>query len=83
MKTEDGGGSSSVFNSACCAAGTSASASSKMTTRRRPSNGRYARPVDDVADLIDFDGAAVARLDDQHVGMDAAGDARARRAAPA
>ena len=38
------------------------------------------RAIDDVAHLIDLDGAAVARLDDQHVGMNAASDARAGRA---
>ena len=77
MKTDDGGGSSSVFSSAFCAGGTSASASSMMTTRRRPSNGRYAARSIDVAHLLDLDRAAVARLDDEDVGMDAARDARA------
>ena len=54
-----------------------------MTTRRRPFERPVGRPVDDVAHLVDLDRAAVARLDDQDVGVDAAGDARTRRAAPA
>src|SRR5262249_18822819 len=41
------------------------------------------RAIDDVADLVDLDGAAVAWLDDEHVGVDAARDALAGGALPA
>ena len=38
------------------------------------------RPIDDVSHVFDLDGAAVARLDDENVRMDATGDADAGRA---
>src|SRR6185436_1080573 len=41
------------------------------------------RPIDDIAHLIDLDRAAVARFDDDNVRVDATGNARTCRTAPA
>ena len=77
MNTDADGGSSSVFSSAFCAGGTSASASSMIDDAAPPFERPIAGAVDDVAHLVDLDRPGVARLDDEHVGVDAAGDARA------
>ena len=80
MNTDDGGGSSSVLSSAFCAGGDErvglVDDDDAAPSFERP----VLRAIDDVAHLIDLDRAAVARLDEQDVGMDAARDARARGA---
>ena len=75
--TDAGGGSSSVLSSAFCASGISASASSMMTSAAASFERTIAGAIDRLAHLIDLDGARVARLDDEDVGVDAARDAAA------